>query len=118
MAAQFTSLPVMTTKIFDGLEDNLFNNEFEILVPNTGKILVSPDDIVKNNFNDLDQVIMELVATEKHLEFQNGLFPGYVGTDDLDLYYLTTRSLLLLFSLGEYQPARYKFYFEGAWLTS
>lgn len=118
MTAQFTSLPIKTAKIFDGLEENLFNHEFEVIVPNTGVLLVSPENIAKNDFNDLNQIIIELIATEKGLKFQNGLFPGYVGTDDLNLYYLKINKNLLLFSLGEYQPARYKFYFEGAWLTS
>jgi hypothetical protein len=122
MKKQLSRLSTSTIKLFDGLEENLFGREFEVIVGSLGRTLVNPSMMDKNKFKSLAPLIgekaMSMIVESKHFKYEGGLFPGYVGTDSLDLYYLLVENTLLIFSLGEYQPARYIFYFEGAWQVS
>jgi hypothetical protein len=122
MEKHLAELSNSTTKLFDGLEENLFGQKFEVLAVSRGRTLVNPSMLDKNKFKSLAPLIGEkavnMIVESKHFKYEGGLFPGYVGTDNLDLYYLLVENTLLIFSLGEYQPARYIFYFEGAWQVS
>jgi len=108
-----------TTKLFDGLEKNLYSQKIEIALNGYGKFLINPILLDNNKFKNLSAIIGEnavrTIAESKHFSYESGLFPGYVGTDDLALRYLFVEEVLLIFSIGEYQPARYILYFEGAW---
>ena len=108
-----------TTKLFDGFEEKLFGQELEVVLSNREKISVNPSSLDDKKFKNLPPVIgqsaVNTIAESKRFSYEAGLFPGYVGTDGLDLRYLFVENVLLIFSIGEYQPARYKLYFEGAW---
>lgn len=116
-------IDVETKKLFDGFERNLFNNTYNILIEGYGEVTVSPSVIEKNSFDQLSDILNNKgsaqatahIAADKKFVFDTGIFPGFVGTDGLDLKYLLLQDLVLIFSIGEFQPARYIFYFEGAW---
>jgi len=119
MEKRLIELVGSTTRLFDGLEENIFGQEFEVVLGNHEKISINPSLLDDNKFKNLPPVIGEstvsAIAESKRFSYEAGLFPGYVGTDGLDLRYLFVENVLLIFSIGEYQPARYKLYFEGAW---
>lgn len=119
MNTHITSIEVETRKLFDGFEKNLFGNSYSVPVKNYGLIRVDPSIIEKNSFDQLSNIfsaqVLAKIADEKKFVFDTGIFPGFVGTDELDLKYLLVQDLVLIFSIGEFQPARYIFYFEGAW---
>ncbi len=119
MEKKLTQIASNTVKLFDGLEDNLFGQEFSVVVPTYSKVLIKPLNLVSNKFGNLSAIIgedaLQVIVQTKHFRYENGLFPAYVGTDELSLYFALVENTLLIFSMGEYQPARYIFYLEGVW---
>lgn len=119
MNTHIAPIEVETKKLFDGFEKNLFSNIYSVSIRGYGLIKVDPSIIEKNSFDQLSTVfnaqVLDKIAGEKKFMFDAGIFPGFVGTGELDLKYLLVEDLVLIFSIGEFQPARYIFYFEGAW---
>ena len=54
---------------------------------------------------------------EGNFQSPKGDFGDFTGTDGLALNYFMSGEYLFIFANGEYQPARYKIYLEGAWLV-
>lgn len=66
--------------------------------------------ILHNQFSNLVEIdlIIDDIETSK-------TDVGFLSKDSFQLYYLKTKNLLLLFSMGEFQPARYMLYLENVW---
>ncbi|WP_299183552.1 hypothetical protein [uncultured Chryseobacterium sp.] len=104
-------------KLFDGFEDDLYNQEFQ-LKGNQGMRTIEMESIYKNDFEKLKEKIPEsnFNAIIKDLDIikHTEMFDSYKSCDDqLEMYYLIDGNDLFIFSHGERQPARYQLYFEG-----
>lgn len=119
MKNQLIEVKADTIKVFDGFENELFNRLFEVEIVGYGKLEINPQIVDDNKFKNLGKSLgepgIDIITEKKKFDFKTGIFPGYVGTDGLELKYLFVKDLVLVFSLGEYQPSRYIFYLEGAW---
>ena len=121
MEKSLSQISNISIKLFDGFEDALYKQKFEIRVIERN-IILNTLELLDNKFKNLSFLLggesKLKIAKDKGFKYENGLFPGYSGTDGLDIYYLISNSQLLIFSMGEYQPSRYILYFEGAWNMS
>ncbi|MGY0040738.1 hypothetical protein [Pedobacter sp. NJ-S-72] len=89
----------------------MFDGEFCIAVENiTVKFI--PDEIISGRFNEL-QNKQEIIDQSDFSE--NSTCNTWTSEDGLTIYYYKVDAYLLIFSLGEFQPARYKFYLESVW---
>ena len=96
-------------KIFDGFEKQLFDNDISIYIENK-EISFIADDLTPNKLFDLGfnmQIIDELFLVNNK---------SIITTKDrLEVYYLKSENLLIIFSMGEYQPGRYMLFQEGVY---
>lgn len=97
--------------LFDGKEDQLFDGEFKVEVDTT-IIEFIPDQITPNKFNQFDK--KQEVINESDFVKDN-TYDIWKSEEELTLYYYESSGYLLIFSMGEFQPARYKLYLESAW---
>lgn len=96
-------------KLFDGLENELFDKDFLLEIENK-KVVFIADDLTPNKLANLTD--RKLFINELDLTFNNIIIHT---KDRLQVYYLKEQELLIVFSLGEYQPARYMLFLEGVW---
>lgn len=100
---------LIRTKIFDGFESDLFQKDFNLNIQDT-EINFIANDITANKLSGLTELNLIINSIEVVItEF------GYLSKDRLQLYYLKSKGLLLIFSFGEYQPTRYMLYIESVW---
>lgn len=97
--------------LFDGKEDQLFEEELNVEIDNR-IIKFIPDDITPNKFDQLDK--QQEIINQSHFVRDN-IYNAWKSEEGLTLYYYKTDDYLLIFSMGEFQPARYKLYLESAW---
>lgn len=97
------------SKLFDGLEDELFEKDFSVEVENKIICFIA-DDLTPNKLVNLKNY--HLIINELDLKLENSTV---VTKDRLQVYYLKNSDLLIIFSLGEFQPSRYMLFIEGAW---
>ena len=98
------------TLLYDGFEEGLFEQTFTISIADERITLDA--ELISNN---------RLAALKEHLAIvKNPTFSEEISSikseDRLPLYFFNTKALLLIVSMGESQPMRYKFYIEQVWL--
>ncbi|WP_353151219.1 hypothetical protein [Chryseobacterium sp.] len=107
---------ILKTKLFDGLKEDftkfslqLGEREIRIsaFVNNTLKNLVKDEKISLKDF--------EKIIEAGNFEKKGTLIKNYYSQENLEVYYLINNDQIFLFSFGEFQPARFIMYIEGAW---
>ncbi len=105
-------------KLFDGVENILYNETFMIDY-NQKEYSLKVADFENNSFEQLvkitDSKTIDTIVNEGQFIKKEGLLTIYTGTDDLRLYYFKKDNLLFILAFGEFQPTRYKLYLEGVW---
>jgi len=100
------------TKLFDGLEDSIEKEKIQLKNTN-----LSINDIIKNPVEDLKSFIgdndFQKIIKDLKINEDNNMFISYKSQNGLDIYYVIKNSELVIFSYGEFQPARYQLYLEG-----
>ncbi len=112
-------LPIPTTKLFDGLNDDFYT--FTHRVEEPAGVIIRQEDFYRNALTELAALLsppdFSQLVREGNFRKTNALFAehAYEGTDKLELTYCRTGPYLFVFASGEFQPARYKIYLEGVW---
>lgn len=105
---QLKKLNFNRVKIFDGFENQLFESDFSIEIENKTIPFIAYDltpnklihlDFYSQIIDDLDLVNNKSITTK----------------DRLEVYYLKSENLLIIFSMGEYQSGRYMLFLEGVY---
>ena len=100
------------TKLFDGIEDGLFDTDFQLNIEGKS-VLFIVDDITPHKL--IDCPVKEDVINKLLLE-SDGISNIVTKEQRLQVYYLNEDDLLIIFSMGEYQPGRYMLFLEGVFL--
>ena len=100
------------TKLFDGIEDGLFDKDFQLNIEGKS-VLFIVDDITPHKL--IDCPVKKDVINKLHLE-SDGISNIVTKEQRLQVYYLNEDDLLIIFSMGEYQPGRYMLFLEGVFL--
>ena len=98
------------TKLFDGVEYELFNKEFLLNIEGKSLSFIA-DDITQFKLIDYQgkqEIIYELLLKSEGNS-------DIITKEGLQVYYLSKDDLLIVFSLGEYQSGRYMLFLEGIW---
>jgi hypothetical protein len=105
------------TGLFDGFEDDAINKVFEITV-NATQYKFKINDFVKNPLKNIGSEIgddnLQLIVSKERFT-KSKIYEQYKSSENLKVYFLTKDKIFLLFSYGEFQPARYKLFLEAAW---
>lgn len=108
--------------LFDGAEQDLMNKP---IILKTGFELggtIGYEEIGRKNFELLGQEIIkpdfDYIVRTGNFILDEGFIKVYKGSDNLRLYYCERGKNIIVFAVGEYQPARYKLYLEGVWVLS
>lgn len=97
-------------KLFDGIESNLYEKVFVLEVEGK-QVKFIVDDITPNKLISLTEKTQ--IITEANFGSRNDTF--FTSEDRLQVYYLKSKTFILIFSFGEFQPARYKLYLESVY---
>lgn len=110
--------------VFDGIEPDDYYQEIP-LSDEYPQLSFTLAEIVNQPFlslqNALDPESFQKIASLQKIKNPNTEWQGYVGSEDLSLYYFirdeseSDAQILVLISFGEFQPARYKVHLEGIW---
>lgn len=101
-----------THKIYDGSDTELFQRSFEF-VYDAIDFCFKASELEKNEFENLpDGNIKNTFVNVAQLTRVDSIISFYKSTQGLRLYYWLADSRIFLFSLGEYQPERFQFFFE------
>lgn len=98
------------TKLFDGVEHELFDKEFLLNIEGKSLSFIV-DDI--NQFKLIDYPDKQDIIDELLLKSDGS--SNIITKEGLQVYYLHKDDLLIVFSLGEYQSGRYLLFLEGIW---
>lgn len=98
------------TKLFDGVEYELFNKEFLLNIEGKSLSFIA-DDITQ--FKLIDYQGKQEIIYELLLKLDGS--SNIITKEGLQVYYLSKDDLLIVFSLGEYQSGRYMLFLEGIW---
>ena len=96
------------TKLFDGVEYELFNKEFLLNIEGKSLSFIA-DDITQFKLIDYQgkqEIIYELLLKSEGNS-------DIITKEGLQVYYLSKDDLLIVFSLGEYQSGRYMLFSRG-----
>lgn len=106
--------------IFDGPEAAL--GETHILLDNVDADIHEPIHFVDFSERTFEMLRDELnpedfygIVKQGGFKTDDGFLHLYIGTEDLRLYFIRKNNVIVVFACGEFQPTRYKLYFEGAW---
>lgn len=108
-------------KLYDGEELELRNAIFSIDVNGIFvkiKVLDFYNNPLRNITSIINQEELENIVTVQNFEKTRKLFIDYKSINNLDIYYCQHENLILLFSMGEFQPGRYLIFLEGMWVFS
>ncbi|ASK30613.1 hypothetical protein CEY12_11040 [Chryseobacterium sp. T16E-39] len=103
-------------KLFDGQDSDMLKFSFPLndkgmkvssFLNNSLRNLVSDKGTAQEDFEKLIQV--------EDFEKKGSLIQNYYSKENLEIYYFIDNGQVYLFSFGEFQPARYMIYIEGAW---
>ncbi len=110
------------TLLFDGPESEIQSKPVDLHTNVNGITSVHFEDFISTEFEDLKG---QMSNDDYNAIWEAGAFKaddGFLklpkGSDGLRLYYCKRENIILVFAYGEFQPARYKLYFEGAWFVS
>lgn len=95
------------TKLFDGVENELFNKEFLLNIEGKSLSFIA-DDITQFKLIDYQgkqEIIYELLLKSEGNS-------DIITKEGLQVYYLSKDDLLIVFSLGEYQSGRYMLFWK------
>lgn len=105
--------------LFDGAEHELAGNALPVPANTSLEAPIRLEELAGNKFEELEALIgtedFEALVQSGDFTVHESFLNGYKGTDELKLYYARQGKTILVFALGEFQPTRYKLYFEGAW---
>lgn len=96
-------------KLFDGFENQLFDEDFELEIGNQTITFIA-DDLTTNKLSQLND--NRIIVNDLSLEVKNSII--ITKDKNLQTYYLIVNDFIIIFSMGEYQPGRYMLFFEGA----
>lgn len=103
--------------LFDGQDEGFYTFKYPFNIPH--EVIIYERDFRKNYVNDLEKLMLpeafQQLIREGYFYKHNGSLSNYVGSDGLTVNYFITGGFLFVFANGEFQPSRYKIYFEGAW---
>lgn len=107
---------VKKEKLFDGQDTDLLT----FSLPLNGKeVKISSffNNSLRNLVSDegIDPVDFEKLILGENFEKKGSLIQNYYSEENLQIYYFIDNGQIYLFSFGEFQPARYILYIEGAW---
>ena len=110
-------LPTEKKLLFDGQEEGFYTFKQAVQIPH--EIIIYERDFRKNSVNDLAKVMapdaFQQLCLEGAFVKNTTSLANYTGSDGLALNYFIINSRLFIFANGEYQPGRYKIYYEGMW---
>ncbi|MET3036854.1 hypothetical protein ABXT08_12165 [Chryseobacterium sp. NRRL B-14859] len=107
---------IQKEKLFDGLEEDMIKFSFTL---NGKEIKIS--EFLNNSLRNLvkdegvSQEDFEKIVEAGNFEKKGTLIKNYYSQEHLEIYYLINNGQIYLFAFGEFQPARYILYIEGAW---
>ncbi|PZF74614.1 hypothetical protein [Taibaiella soli] len=106
--------------IFDGPETEL--GKMQILLDNVDVDIHEPIRFVDFGDNTFEGLRDKLnpedffgIAKDGAFQPDEGFLHLYKGSEDMRLYYIRKHNVVIVFAYGEFQPTRYRLYFEGAW---
>lgn len=113
-----------TLTVFDGQEPEIW--EYTISIEAENEVWqCSTQDVARNYLNKLPEILephsFERIITEQGFSRPKSQFHGFLGEDNLHLYYHLMPSadasykMLLIAGIGEFQPGRYIANLEGLW---
>ena len=108
-----TKYEVTKSLLFDGDEAEVIHKTFKLPAGD-----IKFGDFANNNFEDLHKVITpdDFKTIVKTGGFNADFLNLYKGSERLRLYYTKRGNSIAVFAYGEFQPTRYKLYFEGFWI--
>jgi hypothetical protein len=108
--------------LFDGPESEIQSKSIDLHTNINGTTSVHFETFISNNFEDLKTQISSddynAILEAGAFKTDNGFLNLPTGSDGLRLYYCKKEHIIFVFAYGEFQPTRYKLYFEGAWFVS
>jgi len=106
--------------VFDGPETEL--GKMQILLDDVDVDIHEPILFVDFGEQPFEKLQHELnpedfygIAKDGAFKTDEGFLHLYKGSEALRLYYIRKNNVIVVFACGEFQPARYRLYFEGAW---
>jgi hypothetical protein len=117
-AASNEVIVMQREKLFDGFEEDIAHQSFEM---SNGSItyIIQFSDIIHAPLKDLSAKIsrscFDRLLQHFSLQGKTSLLGEYKSEESLTIYYVIRDDTVILFSFGEYQPARYMLYLEGFW---